>query len=127
MRLHHRVGLVGRGVGRIELHRRRGKRRRKIADGRIGVAGGRGRTTPRRREVEASLGRGVLDADELGGGPRLLQGLGNDQRDRLVIVLDLGAAQQLRGVVLALAELAGILRRHDGEHAGGGPGSGEVD
>ena len=34
-RLHHRVRLVRRGVGRVELHRRRGERAREIAGGRI--------------------------------------------------------------------------------------------
>ena len=38
MRLHHRVRLIGRRVGRIELDRRGGERAGKIADGRIGRA-----------------------------------------------------------------------------------------
>jgi hypothetical protein len=40
---------------------------------------------------------------------RLLEGFRDHQRDRLVVVLDLGSAQQRRGVELALAELAGRL------------------
>ena len=51
----------------------------------------------------------IVDAHQLRGGARLLECLGDDERDRLVIVLDLGAAEQLGGVELALAELAGIL------------------
>ena len=65
----------------------------------------------------------IVDADQLRGGARLLEGLGHDDRDRLVIVLDLGAAEQLGGVEVALAELAGILRRDDGEHARRGLGA----
>jgi hypothetical protein len=42
-------------------------------------------------------------------GARLLEGVGHHQRDRLVIVLDLRAAQQARGVELALGQLAGVL------------------
>ena len=53
----------------------------------------------------------VVDADQLRGGARLLEGLGDDERDRLVVVLDLRAAEQLRGVELALAELAGVVAR----------------
>ena len=59
-------------------------------------------------------------------GARLLERLGHDDRDGLVVVLDLGAAQQQRSVEFALAELAGILRRDDGDHAGRGFGSGEI-
>ena len=57
----------------------------------------------------APLAAHIVDADELRRGARLLEGLGDDQRDRLVIMLDLRAAEQLGGVVVALAELAGVL------------------
>ena len=40
VRLHHRVRLIGRRVGRIELNRRRGERGGEVADGRIGRAAG---------------------------------------------------------------------------------------
>ena len=42
-------------------------------------------------------------------------------------MLDLGAAEQLRGVEPALVELAGIVGRDDGEHAGHSLGVGEID
>ena len=63
------------------------------------------------------VGARVVDADQCGGGARLLEGLGHHHRDRLVIMLDLRAAEQLGSVELALAELARVLGGHDGEHA----------
>ena len=105
--------LIGRGVGRVELDRRRGEGAGEIADGGIGRAAERSgaglRGVLRRREIERALGPDIVDADQLRGGARLLEGLRDDDRDRLVIVLDVRAAEQLGGVELALAELAGIL------------------
>ena len=69
----------------------------------------------------APLAGAIVDPDQLRGGARLLEGLGDDERDRLVVVLDLGAAEQLaRCCSSPLRELAGVLRRDDREHAGRG-------
>jgi hypothetical protein len=62
------------------------------------------------RQVVLALGLRVLDLHQAGRGARLLEGLGHHQRHGLVVVLDLGPAQQGRGVELALAELAGVSR-----------------
>jgi hypothetical protein len=62
-----------------------------------------------RGQVEAPLA-GVVDLDQLRGGARLLEGLGDHQRDGLVVVLDLGAAQQLGGVELPLPSLPAFSR-----------------
>ena len=69
----------------------------------------------------------IVDADELRSGACLLEGFGNHERDRLMIMLDLGAAEQFRGVAIALAELAGVVGRDDREHAGRSLGCSEVD
>jgi hypothetical protein len=45
----------------------------------------------------------VVDLDELCGRAGLLEGLGDDDGDSLMIVIDLGTAEQLRRVVFALA------------------------
>ena len=126
MRLHHRVRLIGRGVGRIELDRRRGERAGEVAHRGIGrTAGdalGLDRGVLRRREIVLAFGADIVDANQLRGGACLLEGLRHDDRDRLVVVLDFGTAEQLGSVIAALAELAGIFRGDDGEHAGRGLG-----
>ena len=114
VRLHHRVRFVRRRVGRVELHGRRGEGAGEVAD--------RGFRRPRRSCRRASpmsltaarsnapFAARVLDAHEVRRRARLLERLGHDDRDRLVVVLDLRAAEQPRGVEVALAELAGVLR-----------------
>jgi hypothetical protein len=62
----------------------------------------------------------------LRGGARLLEGVGHHQRDGLVVVVDLRAAQQLGGIEVALAELAGVARGDDGQHAGRGARGAQV-
>ena len=57
-------------------------------------------------EVELPLRAHVIDMDQHRRGARLLECLGHDDRDRLMVVVDVGAAEQLDGVELALAELA---------------------
>ena len=93
VRLHHRVRFVRRRVGRVELDGRRGERAGEVAD--------RGFRRPRRscrpglrrvlhrREVERALRARVLDAHQVRRRARLLERLGHDDRDRLVVVLDL--------------------------------------
>ena len=113
MRLHHRVRLIGRGVRRIELDRRRGERAGEVADGRVRRAAGNAcglvAASFAAARSNAPLAADVVDAEELRGGARLLERLGDDQRDRLVIVLNLGTAEQPGRVPLGLAERAGVL------------------
>ncbi|MGY4290890.1 hypothetical protein ACVWXO_010156 [Bradyrhizobium sp. LM2.7] len=131
MRLHHGMGLIRGGVGRIKLHRRGGEGTRKIADGRIWLAitatGRFGGTVPSGRQVERALRRVVVDLDKMGRGTGLLERFGDDDRDGLVIMVDLGAAEQLRRVVIALAELAGILGCDDRDDTRRGFGAGQID
>ena len=121
MRLHHRMGVIGRGVGRVELNRCRGERAGEIADRGIGRTAGDARGLAGildRCEIERALSLHVIDPDQLRGGAGLLEGLRHHERDRLVIMLDLGTAEQRGEVEVALGELAGIVSRDDGEHAG---------
>ena len=131
VRLHHRVRLIGRRVGCVELDRRCGEGAGEIARRRVGRAAETrlvlDRGVLRRRKIERAVGRRIIDADELRGRARLLEGFGDDERDGLVIMLDLGAAEQLGGVVVALAELAGVLRRDDRQHAGRRLGVFQID
>ena len=131
VRLHHRMRLVGRGVGRIELDRRGRERAGEVADCRIGRAAkarlrGRQPMSLAAARSNAPFGRGVVDADQLRRGARLLERFGDHDGDGLVIVVDLRAAEQLGGVELALVELAGVLRRDDRDHAGRGFGRAQV-
>jgi hypothetical protein len=68
-----------------------------------------GRPVLLRRPGRTALGFLRTHLDQLRRRARLLEGLGDHERDGLVVVLDLRAAQQFGGVALALAELAGIL------------------
>ncbi len=77
MRLHHRVCLIGRGVGGIELDGRTGK-----CAGEISYRGVRrpcsqllrlDRSIFGRREIERSLAADIFDPNELRGRARLLE------------------------------------------------------
>ena len=48
----------------------------------------------RRGQVERALDADIVDAEELRGGACLFERFGDDQRDRLVIVLNLRTAEQ---------------------------------
>ena len=85
-----------------------------------------GRRLERLVEVEPPRPAGVIDLDQGRRGPRLLEGLGHHDRDRLVVMVDVGSAEQRDGVEFALAERAGVLRRDDRQHAGGRPGGRQV-
>ena len=86
MRLHHRMRMVGRGVGRIEPDRRRGERAVEIAGCAVGPAPFRFlRGALGAGEIEGALGGDIVDADQLGCGARLLEALGDHDRDRLVM------------------------------------------
>ena len=75
----------------------------------------------------APVGADIVDADQLRGGACLLEGLRDDDCNRLMIVLDVGAAEQLGEVPVALGEPAGIFRCDDGQHTGRGLGLAQVD
>ena len=85
------------------------------------------RAVLRRREVKFPLGPRVLDANQLGSGPRLFKGFRDDEGNGLVIVLDGGPTQQRRVVEDSFAQLPGVFRGHNGEHSGRRPGGGQVD
>ena len=54
-------------------------------------------------EIEPTLLPDVIDPDQLGCSARLLEGFGDHKRDRLVVVLDLRAGEQLADVVIVFA------------------------
>jgi hypothetical protein len=95
-----------------------------------GPAKGRGLGRLRRGllggQVELARCARVVDAHQLRGGARLLEGFGHHQCERLVVVVYLRAAQQFGGVEVALAELAGVARGDDGQHAGRGARGAQV-
>ena len=68
-------------------------------------------------EVELAYGPSVIDLDQVGTCACLLERLGDHHRDRLVIVLDIPATEQVRRVVLAEGQLGHVQRRHHREHA----------
>ncbi len=59
-------------------------------------------------EVEGALLLGIVDLDQRGGGAGLFEGFGDDDGDRLMVVLDLVAAEELGGVELALLAFADV-------------------
>ena len=128
VRLHHHVALVGRGIGGVELHRRAGEGAREVtARGLHLVALGDRRAVLDRLQLVLALGAGIIDADALGGVARLLERLGDDDRDRLIVMFDLRPGEHRRGMRLGLAELAGVLVGHDRQHAGRALRIGGVD
>ena len=125
------MGVVGRGIFGVERDWGGGEGRLERADpvGREGLAAAIGdrRGLQRLGQVEPALGAIVVDADQRGRGAGLLEGFGHDDRDGLVVVVDLGPAEQLGGVAVALAELAGIAGGDDRDHARRRLGLGDVD
>jgi hypothetical protein len=123
--------LVGRRVGLVKLHRRRIECGQKVAHLRIGRIAAA--IVLRRfcgildsRKIERALRLLVFDPHQLRGGARLFERLGNDQRDCLVVMLDFRTGQQFGYIEIALAELAGVLRRYDRQDARGCPGSAQI-
>src|ERR1700759_2546308 len=98
MRLHHRMGLIRRRVSGVELNRCCGEGSGKISNGCLGLAA----FADRRRfgpvstigPVERSLGFFVVYADEFRSRSSLLEGFGDDHSNGLVIVINLGTAEQ---------------------------------
>ena len=130
MRLHHRVRLVGRGVGGVELHGCSSEGTGEVADRRLGLAafalGSSLGGLTSASQIERPLGFFVIDLDQLRRRAGLFEGLGHDERDGLVIVIDLGTAKEFRGVVFALSKIAGVLGGDDGNHTRGGLGPGKI-
>ncbi|MBB5046646.1 hypothetical protein HNR60_001394 [Rhodopseudomonas rhenobacensis] len=95
-----------------QLHRRGRECACEIADGRVGLvvaATGRlGSTVPSGCQIERPFGFAIRDSDQVRGGARLLERLGNHHRYGLVIVLNLRPAEQLRRIVTALADLPAL-------------------
>src|SRR5262245_43117611 len=101
------MGMVGGRVGRIEPNGPLRERVLEITGGTVRLAPLRlVRCAPGRGEVEGTLGADIVDADQLRRSACLLERLGDHDRDRLVVVLDLRAAEQPGRVEPALAELA---------------------
>ena len=88
MRLHHHVTLVRRGVGLVNGHCGRGERVVEIADPDIGLALMRLGTSPRCGEIEGAFFARIIDPNQRRRSTSLLEGFGDDQRDRLMIMLD---------------------------------------
>ena len=121
VRLHHRMALIRRRIGLLELDRRAGEGAVEIARlgiGRSAKALRRDHTVqPFRGKVELAVLRRIVDPHQRGGGARIFERIGDDQRQRLLIMFDLRTAQQMRGVHAALGQLARIGVRDDAEHA----------
>src|ERR1700733_3505469 len=100
--------MVRRAVSFIELDRRRGEGAGEIAGRGVGRAAEAGlgfdRGTFRCREVEGAFSGNVIDLDELCGGARLFECFGNNKRNRLMIMLDLWATEEMCRIALGLLE-----------------------
>jgi hypothetical protein len=88
------VCLIGRRVDRVDLDRSRGKGAGEIADSGIGKAARPGSGFC----CLCALGAQVIDADQLRSGARLFEGLSENDGDRLMIVVDVRASEQLGNV-----------------------------
>src|ERR1700678_1778423 len=101
--------MVRRAVSFIELDRRGGERAGEITGRGISGAAktrlGFDRGIFRRREVEGAVGGNVIDLHELGGGARLFERFGDHKRNRLMIMLDLWAAEEMGRIAIGLFEL----------------------
>ena len=127
VRLHHGVGVIGGGVGLVQLDRGGGESGVEVADTGVGIAlAGRRRAVLGAGQVEAALGALVLDLDQVGGGAGLLEGLGDHDGHGLMVVLDLRTAQEVGGVEVALGQLAGVGGVDDRQHARRGLGAGQI-
>ena len=111
MRLHHRVALQRRGVGHVELHRRRGEGAGEIAHRAVGrsatAVAGRAPDPGRCANCIFPGALVIAHAHEIGGGPGLLEGLGHDERDRLAVVRHLRAGEHGVGLVMIAGALLG--------------------
>ena len=125
MRLHHGVALIGRRVALVEFHRRRLERTLEVADaGLRRSAAALAAIVPNERgvrrlggEVElARLGL-VVDADQVGRGPGLLEGLRDHHGDRLVVMLNDRSAEQVGGIHHAALQPGHVERRDDRQNA----------
>src|SRR6185503_17909757 len=79
------------------------------------------------RQLKFSCDPDIVDTNQFGGSTRLLESLGNDERNCLMVVINLGPAEKFGSVVSALAERTGIFRCNNGKDASCGLGLGQVD
>ncbi len=120
------MALVGRGVGLVQPYGRGGEGRLEhphaVHGGGVAafsaVAAGERRGLQRLGQIEPSRLANIVHANAGGRRARLFESLGDHHGDRLVVVVDLGPAEQPGGVVLALAELARLGRGDDRQDAG---------
>src|SRR6478736_4571322 len=122
MWLHHRVGVVRCGVRRVKLDRRRGICTGEVADGRVRLASEAtglrlGRRALAGREIERACRDLIVDINERSSGASLFECFGNHEGNSLMVVLNLGAAEQVGSVPVALVKLAGTIRSDNGENA----------
>src|SRR4051812_35995063 len=119
------MGLIGRGVSCIYLKRCDSERFIKIAHRSVrgpaeSVALGRGRSILRLIETKGSTCPDVFCQHEPRGCTGLLEGLGDNDGDRLMIVLDFRAPKQFSRIALPLAQLADVRGGYNRQHARSG-------
>lgn len=119
VRLHHRMRLIR---GRIDLVELNGR----CLEAGIEVARSGGTPSFRldgavlcRRQVECALFLGIIDLDQRGGRASLLECFRDHDGDRLVIVLNLHAAEELGRVVFSFLQFPHRFCRYDRDHARG--------
>lgn len=117
VRLHHRMRLIR---GRIDLVELNGR----CLEAGIEVARSGGTPSFRldgavlcRRQVECALFLGIIDLDQRGGRASLLECFRDHDGDRLVIVLNLHAAEELGRVVFSFLQFPHRFCRYDRDHA----------
>src|SRR3954468_9493584 len=129
MGLHHHMSLIRRAVRCVELNWSSSKGAGKITNRSITrPAGnpGRQRLFSGAHQIERSGFTCVIDPDELCSRAGLLECICNDDRNGLVIMLNLRTAEEPRSVQAALAKLSCILGGDDGADAWRGPSAGDV-
>ena len=103
-----------RRAARAPRRRRRRSRRPRVSAAPPKLSAGLRRVL-HRGEVERALRSRVLDAHQVRRRARLLEGLGHDDRDRLVVVLDLGPPSSSAVLKLPLPSLPAFCGGDDGD------------
>jgi len=112
----------------VDLHRRGGKGAFEVADSFDAAAlVRRFRIGSLRRQIEPAVATHIVDLDQCRRCARLLEALRNDDRDRLVIMLDVGPAKEVGEVHRAQRQRWHVKRREDVDHARRGARILEVD
>ena len=131
VRLHHGMGLQGRRILHLDLHRCRRIRGVRVARRRVGrrvatILRGDGPVDVVGEGGIDGVGR-VADLDRIGGGPRLLEGLGHHAGDGLAVMAD-AIVDEFGADLLALLPLfRGVAIGQHRDHAGHPLGDGGVE